>query len=159
MVFLLCGDYMNGEIDCNNAGLYQLKECYEMSVLYSSDEVAKSVLREKAKTIDIPKTDFPIQNHAVYEEMEKNTFLNAFYELSLVGNAGSIGNLYSKLNTSDSFTDSGEKELILAILSLRKGTKETNRIEAIGHLSAAHALAPNDPRITSLINILEEQQG
>ncbi len=137
--------------------LFQLKECYELAVLYTNDEMAKNILREKAKSIGIPKDYIPAQDDATYQESEMQIMSDVMYELALEGNTSPANTSFKYKNKVESLSDSGEKEYILALLSLRNGTVESNRIEALGHLTAALSHTPNDPRMIALARILEER--
>lgn len=140
----------------NSLELFQLKECYELAVLHVNDEMAKNVLREKAKSIEIPKDYIPVQEEVSYQETEMQILSDALYELTLEGNASSTNSVFKYRSKIESLPDSGEKEYILALLCLRNGTGETNRIKALDHLMTALTFAPNDPRFVALARILEE---
>ena len=147
---------MADEKTLDSLELFQLKECYELAVLYANDEMAKNVLREKAKLIEIPTDYIPTQDDAVYMESEMQILSDAMYALALEGSTSSLNAGFKYKNKIDSLPESGEKEYMLALLSLRKGTAESNRIEALGHLMAALAYTPNDPKMIMLARILEE---
>lgn len=50
--------------------------------------------------------------------------------------------------------DSAEKEYLLALLALREGRAESQRIEAMRHISRAMDLSPGDPRYLTLAEVL-----
>ncbi len=148
---------MINETTWESIELFQLKECYELAALYANDEMAKNVLHKKIKRIEIPEDCYMSdQDDAVYHESEMQIISDAMYELALEGNVSSSDTGFKYKEKIDSLPESGEKEYVLALLSLRKGTTESNRIEALEHLTAALSYAPNDPRLLTLARVLEE---
>lgn len=140
----------------NCLALFLLKECYKLAVLYTRDEMAKNVLREKAKSIDLSEDYVPAQVDAIYQESEMEILSDAMYALTLEGNMIHATSDFKYMYKIDSLPESGEKEYLKALLSLRQGMSESNRIEALGHLAAALAYTPNDPKMITLARILEE---
>lgn len=135
---------------------FQLKECYELAAQHETNDTAKSVLREKAKKIDIPKDYVPVQTDAAYQETPMQIVSEALFELSLEGFAASENSGFKYSHRINSIPSSAEKEFILALLSLRNGTNETHRIEALGHISSALSYSPNDPRFITLARVLQD---
>jgi hypothetical protein len=140
----------------DNLQLFQLKECYDLATLHEKDEIAKKVLMEKAKSIEIPTDYFSDKENFEYKETEMQTISDALYALSLEGNFAPTNSIFKYKNNIDNISDSGEKEYILTLLSLRKGMSETNRIEALRHISTALTFSPNDSRYITLAKVLEE---
>lgn len=105
-----------------------LKECYELATYYETDVSVLSILQEKIKGLE-DSLDRPLYQN-------KNTIETFQYEHK------------ASLNS--------EKEYQLAVLALRKGTTETQRVEALRHLKIAISQSLNDPRIVTLAKILTE---
>lgn len=135
---------------------FQLKECYELAAQYETNDAAQSVLREKAKKIDIPMNYVPVQADASYQESTMQIVSEAMYGLSLEGFSASENSGFKYSHKINSLPGSGEKEFVLALLSLRNGTNETHRIEALGHISSALGYSPNDPRYITLARVLQD---
>lgn len=135
---------------------FQLKECYEIATQFENLDTAKEVLRDKSKALDIPMNYAPVQTDASYQETEMQIVSEAIYGLTLEGFsvAENAGFRYS--HKIDSLPSSAEKEFVLALLSLRNGTHETQRLDALRHVSVALSFSPNDPRFIALANVLQE---
>lgn len=134
---------------------YQLKECYELAAQFEKLDTAKYVLREKSKKIDIPKNYIPLQADATYEESEMQIVSEAIYSLTLEGFAASESAGFKYSHKINSLSSSSEKEYLLTLLALRNGTNETQRIDALRHISVALSYSPNDPRYIALAEILQ----
>lgn len=135
---------------------FQLKECYELAARFAKLDTAKDVLRKKSEKLDIPMNYIPVQTDAVYPETKMQTVSKALYELSLEGFSSSEKTTFKNAYKISGLSDSAEKEFILALLSLRNGSNETQRLEALGHISAALSYSPNDPRFIALADILQK---
>ena len=147
---------MTGANNWDNIEAFQLKECYDYATQFENDETAKSILREKSKKIGIPENYIPLQADVSYQETTMQTLSEAIYELSLEGFAASESSEFRYSYKVNALPESAEKEFVLALLSLRTGTNETHRIEALRHVSAALRFSPNDPRFVALARILQE---
>lgn len=130
----------------NSMSLHNLRECYELAINQINDEAAKIILRQRAKRIDIQDDMDSEQIHITFPKTNKQILEEAITELSFDDNS---------VNTW-SLPASGEKEYISALLILRNGTGETNRIEALKHLTVALSYEPDDPRFIALARLLEE---
>ena len=137
---------------------FQLKECYELSTQFERLDTAKEVLRERSKRLDVSMNYAPVQTDVSYQETEMQIMSEAIYGLTLEGFAASEKNGFRYAHKIDSLPSSAEKEFVLALLSLRNGTNETQRIDALRHISVALSYSPNDPRFITLANILQEAE-
>lgn len=135
---------------------FLLKECYTLASYFETNESAKKILRKKTKIIDVPADYIPAQIDATYIESEMQIVSEALYELSLEGFSASEKSGFKSAYKINNLPSSAEKELLLALISLRNGTNETQRIDALRHLSAALSFSPNDPRFIALIKVLQE---
>lgn len=135
---------------------FQLKECYDLAVQFEKLDTAKDILREKSKKINIPRNYIPPQADAAYEETEMQIVSEAMYGLSLEGFAVSENTGFKYAHKINSLSDSAEKEYVLALLALRTGTTETQRLKALRHISAALSYSPDDPRYIALANVLQD---
>ena len=65
-------------------------------------------------------------------------------------------NEFKNAHKVSSITNIAEREFLLALLALRKGTSETQRVEALRHLEIANSYSPNDLRYITLINVIRD---
>lgn len=135
---------------------YQLKECYDLAVQFVKLDIAKDVLREKSKKIDFPKTYASEQTNAKYVETEMQIISEALYELTLEGFVASESTGFKYAYKINSLPESAEKEYLMALLALRNGTNETQRLDAMRHISVALSYSPDDPRYIALANVLQD---
>lgn len=135
---------------------FQLKECYDLATQFEHLDIAKEILREKSKRIDIPKNYVPVQADASYPESEMQIVSEAVYGLTLEGFIGSESTGFKYSHKINNLPSSAEKEYVLALLSLRNGTNETQRLEALRHISVALSYSPNDPRYIALASVLQD---
>lgn len=140
----------------DNIEAYQLKECYDLAAQFEKLDTARDVLRKKSKRIDIPENYIPLQADAAYHETEMQIVSEALYRLSLEGFAASENTRFEYAHKINNLPSSGEKEYVLAVLALRNGTDETQRIEALRHISVALGYSPNDPRYIALASVLQD---
>lgn len=143
----------------NSTTYGQLKECYELAVRFENNDKAKDVIREKIKRLE-DQEDNIIQEYAdtFYSKHEMEILSEIICVLAsedFMSSHNSDITFYHKIN---SVPDSAEKEFVLALLSLRSGTNETQRLEAVRHLSAALNNSPDDPRFIALFTVLQEAQ-
>lgn len=135
-----------------NASLF--KECYDLAAQYEQLDAAKNILRDKSKKIRIADGYDSVQTQSSAES-DMQILSEALYELALEGYAASDSNRSDRnISRVSSLPDSGEKEYLLALISLRNRTDETARNEALNHISRALAYSPNDPRYFYLSQIL-----
>lgn len=135
---------------------FQLKECYDLATQFEKLDIAKDVLREKSKKIEIPKNYIPVQADATYEETEMQIASEAIYGLTLEGFAASENTGFKYAHKINNLPSSAEKEYVLALLALRNGTNETQRLDALRHISVALSYSPNDPRFIALASVLQD---
>lgn len=138
----------------SGAGLFLLKECYELAARVEKQDAAKRILQNRARGIDIsaqqdqsicaPKTPMQIVSE-VMSELSLEGRSNAGY--ASVGSANKVEHL----------PDCGEKEFMLALLSLGTGTGEAQRLGALRYIRSALRYTPDDPRYIALATILQEQ--
>ena len=139
----------------NSKEAFQFKECYDLAAQFEKLNTAKDVLREKSKRIEIPKDYFPVQEDVTYVETEMQIISEAIYELTLEGLDSSENSVFKYDYKINNLPSSAEKEYLLALLSLRYGTSETQRLNALNHISAAHSYSPNDHRYITLASVLQ----
>lgn len=135
---------------------FQLKECYDLATQFEKLDTAKDVLRERSKKIDIPKNYVPVQADAAYEETEMQIVSEAIYALTLEGFAASENIGFKYAHKINNLPSSAEKEYVMALLALRNGTNETQRLDALKHISVALSYSPNDPRYIALATVLQD---
>lgn len=135
---------------------FQLKECYNLATQLEKLDIAKEVLREKSQKIDIPINYIPVQADATYQETEMQVVSEAIYGLTLEGFTASENTGFKYVPKINNLPSSAEKEYLLALLALRNGTNETQRLGALRHISAALSYSPNDPRYIALASVLKD---
>lgn len=135
---------------------FQLKECYDLATQFEKLDTARDVLREKYKKIDIPKNYIPVQTDVSYQETEMQIVSEAIYWLTLEGFAASENIGFKYAHKINNLPNSAEKEYVLALLALRNGTNETQRLDALRHISVALSYSPNDPRYIALASVLQD---
>lgn len=147
---------MTKDINWDSIEAFQLKECYDLATQFETHDTAKDVLREKSKKIDMPKNYVPVQADATYQETDMQIISEAIYGLTLEGFAASENTGFRYAYKINNLPNSAEKEYVLALLALRNGTSETQRLEALRHVSAALDYSPNDPRYIALASVLQD---
>ena len=135
---------------------FQLKECYDLATQFEKLDTARDVLREKSKKIDISKNYIPVQEDTTYEETEMQIVSEAIYGLTLEGFAASENTGFKYAHKINNLPSSAEKEYVMALLALRNGTNETQRLDALRHISVALSYSPNDPRYIALATVLQD---
>lgn len=135
---------------------FQLKECYDLATEFEKLDIARDVLRERSKKIDIPENYVPLQAEISYQETEMQIVSEAIYGLTLEGFAASESSDFKYVHTINNLPNSAEKEYVMALLALRNGTNETQRLDALRHISVALSYSPNDPRYIALANVLQD---
>ena len=133
-----------------------LKECYELAEQFEPLDIVKSVLREKAKAIDIPDEYLSANTDVSLIESDMQIISDSIYAMTAepLGGAasGEIGTEYRFNNLAPS----GEKEYCQALMALRRGNTETQRIQALRHLVTALGYSPDDPRYIALATVLRD---
>lgn len=135
---------------------FQLKECYDLASQYEDFDTAKDLLRGKSKRLNIPNGYMPIQMDTARPETEMQTISDTIYQLSLESPSIYGASDFKDAHRINAMNDSSEKEFVLALLSLRNGTYESQRINALQHIRAALCFSPNDPRYIAMARILQE---
>jgi hypothetical protein len=138
---------------------FQLKECYELAIQHERLDMAKEVLRDKSKNQDIPLIIPPIQTDAAFPESEMQIVSEALYELTQEGLAVQEKKDLKYAHRITNLPASAEKEFVLALLSLRNGTNETYRLDALKHISTALYFSPDDPRFVAFADILRATES
>ncbi len=141
--------------NCDSLTAFQLKECYELAAQFEKLDAVRDILREKAKKIDFHQDYMSIKDTRHHEsEMQ---IISEAMERIVSGNAAAYGNNEPEyLHKVNTLPGSAEKEYLLALSALRYGGSETQRLEAMHHISKALSYSPNDPRYTALARILQE---
>lgn len=135
---------------------FQLKECYDLATLFEKLDTARDVLREKSKKLNIPKNYIPVQADATYQETEMQIVSEVIYRLSLEGLAASESDGFKFAYKINNLPSSAEKEFVLALLALRNGTNETQRLDSLRHIRVALTYSPNDPRYIAFASVLQD---
>lgn len=152
--FIIGGIGMKDEFNWDNMEGFQLKECYELAQQYEHLDIARDIIREKRKRVQLPDNYVPIQPNDAYPETDMQIVSDILYSLSLEGAGTSGRNEFRNAHKVSGITNIAEREFLLALLALRKGTAETQRFEALRHLEIANRYSPNDLRYITLINVI-----
>lgn len=147
---------MKDEFNWDSIEGFQLKECYELAQQYEHLDIARDIIREKRKRVNLPNNYVPIQPNASYTETDMQIASDVMYSLSLEGAGSSERNEFNNAHKVKNISNIAEREFLLALLALRKGTSETQRVEALRHLGIANSYSPNDIRYITLINIIRD---
>lgn len=135
---------------------FLLKECYEIAERYEPMEIPKMILREKSKNIKLLEEITPHDASLSSSKSYMQSVSEIMYELSMEGLGGETINDFPLSHVVSSIPECAEKNYILALLELRRGTNETQRLSALQYLSSALSEEPNDPRFRALAQILKE---
>ena len=145
---------MNENCDLNQLGNELLRELYSLSEQYESSDLARDILRAKAKKVP----DTPVGETDSFDTSVPSSnmvlFSSIMSELAMEGFVAS-GNRYMTLPIQ-LMSESPEKEYLLALAALRNGKNETQRLESLRHISSALASSPGDPRFRALAAILQQ---
>ena len=106
--------------------------------------------------MNLPNNYVPVQPNASYTETDMQIASDVMYSLSLEGAGSSERNEFKNAHKVQNISNIAEREFLLALLALRKGTSETQRVEALRHLEIANSYSPNDLRYITLINIIRD---
>lgn len=145
---------MLDETNLDGINEFLLKECYEIAALYETSSTARGVLIDKAKRIS--PDYFSRQTNVHYHESEMQIISEVINELSMEDFTAAENTRLECAHKINNLPNSAEKEYVLALLSLRNGTSETQRLDALRHISAALIDSPNDPRYLALASILQD---
>ena len=114
------------------------------------------VLREKSKNIKLLDGITPQDASLNSSKSYMQSVSEVMHQLSIEGLGSATGNDFPLSHVVSSIPDCAEKNYILALLELRKGTNETQRLSALQYLSSALSEEPNDPRFRTLAQILRD---
>ena len=142
----------------DNIESFLLKECYTLAVQYEENGAARNILRARGKKISIPDGYVPDGNNITLPTSTQQTVSNIIYALTMEG-TGTTTDSFSAQHEISSIPNCGDKEYLLAIMALRSGRSETQRLEALRHVSLALSYSPNDPRYITLAEILQQING
>ena len=140
----------------DNIQSFLLKECYTIAAQYEANSSARDILRSKGRKISIPDGYVPDSNNIELPYSIQKTVSDALYALTMENAADPAAGSFGLQAAVATMPNCGEKEYLLAILSLRSGRSESNRLEALRHISLALSKSPNDPRYTALADILQQ---
>lgn len=135
---------------------FLLKECYELAERFEPMEIPKMVLREKSKNIKLLDGITPQDASISSSKSYMQSVSEVMHQLSMEGLGSDAVNDFSLSHVVSSIPDCAEKNYILALLELRRGTNETQRLSALQYLSSALSEEPNDPRFRTLAQILRD---
>jgi len=143
----------------SNSNTIKLKECYELAAQYESDPTVKEILQQKAQKIHIQDDiEAEIGGEHNRDSFTMQTVSNAMRRLSLEGMGAMPDTSFVLAKEIDLLPENGETELLRAILVLRSGMNESQRLESLRHLNNALSYARNDPRCVALAKILQEAE-
>ena len=140
----------------DNIESFLLKECYTLAAQYEANGAARDILRARGRKISIPDGYIPDGSNITLPNSTQQTVSNIIYALTMEGAAGITSDSFRAQHEISSMPNGGDKEYLLAILALRNGRSETQRLEALRHVSLALSYSPNDPRYKTLAEILQQ---
>lgn len=140
----------------DNIESFLLKECYTLAAQYEENGAARDILRARGKKISIPGGYIPDGSNITLPTSTQQTVSNIIYALTMEGAAGTTSDSFRAQHEISSMPNCGDKEFLLAIMALRNGRSETQRLEALRHVSLALSYSPNDPRYIALAKILQQ---
>lgn len=129
-----------------------LEECYSISERNVRSEIAKDLIHSR-----LVKSKKVTQNNPIAGKPFSNeeAFADALLALSNETINETSSSVFSKQAEVNAMVESAEKNYLLALLALRSGMNDEGRIAAIEYLLKAHNDSPNDPRIRTLMLILQ----
>ena len=140
----------------DNIEAFQPKECYDLAAYFEVNDASKELLRDRSKKLNLPNNYIPIQLDVTCPETEMQTISETMQQLSIESLSTNGAADFKYTHRINNLADSAEKEFVLALLSLRNGTYETQRINALNHIRVALSYSPNDPRFIALARVLQE---
>lgn len=143
----------------DNMESFLLKECYTLAAQYESNAAARDILRSRGRKISIPDGYIPDGSNITLPNSTQQAVSNVIYALTMEGAAGTASDSFREQHEISAMPNCGDKEYLLAILALRNGRNETQRLEAMRHVSLALSYSPNDPRYITLAEILQQING
>lgn len=143
----------------DNIESFLLKECYTLAAQYEASGAARDILRSRGRKISIPDGYIPDGSNITLPTSIQQTVSNIVYALTMEGATGTTTDSFGAQHEISSIPNCGDKEYLLAIMALRSGRSETQRLEALRHVSLALSYSPNDPRYITLAEILQQING
>lgn len=143
----------------DNMESFLLKECYTLAAQYEANSSARDILRSKGRKISIPDGYVPDSNNIELPYSIQKIVSDVLYALTMENAAAPATGSFGLQAAVSTMPNCGDKEYLLAILSLRSGRSESNRLEALRHISLALSQSINDPRYTALADILQQNNG
>ena len=140
----------------DNIESFLLKECYTLAAQYEANGAARNILRSRGNKISIPDGYIPDGSNITLPTSTQQTVSNIIYALTMEGAAGTTSDSFKAQHELSSMPDCEDKEYLLAIMALRNGRSETQRLEALKHVRLALSYSPDDPRYIALAKILQQ---
>lgn len=140
----------------NGKGLL-LEECHSLAARYETNAAAREILYARARKISFSPGYTPDADGIAPPDSIQQTAANVLYALTMDGDPASGAMLGQAEQELSSLEDCGEKEYLLALLALRRGRSETQRLEALRHIREAQQYSNSDPRYLALVDILLQQ--
>ena len=134
---------------------YLLKECYEIAERFETKEISKMILREKIKNIGTAYEGNSQCDSDTSTDSYMQSISEIIRELSTEGLDVPTAEDFRLSHIVSSIPECAEKNYILALLELRRGTNETHRLAAIRYVESALAEELDDPRFRTLAEILK----
>lgn len=147
---------MKEEFNWDSSAGFQVRECYELAQQYERVDRARSMIGARRKNVKLLDKYVTDQRNSRYFETDMRIASDIICSLTMEG-----GQVSEEKQRSDEYKvltikNIAEREFLLALLALRKGTSETQRVEALRHLTIANHNSPNDLRYITLINIISD---
>lgn len=140
----------------DNIESFLLKECYTLAAQYEANGAARDILRSRGRKITIPDGYIPDGCNITLPTSTQQAVSNIIYALTMEGAVGTTSDSFQAQHEISSMPNCGDKEYLLAIMALRNGRSETQRLEALRHVSLALSYSRNDPRYITLVEILQQ---
>lgn len=143
----------------DNMESFLLKECYTLAAQYEVNSTAQEILRSRGRKISIPHGYIPDSNNITLPYSIQQAVSNVLYALTMEDAVGMASDSFRLQHEISAMPNCGDKEYLLALLALRNGRNESQRLEALRHISLALSYSPNDPRYIALADILQQNNG
>lgn len=141
--------------DYTDADKAKLKECYSLAERFEMNDTAKEVISARSGALRVSLDHLDDYAETSFDDTEMVIFSEIMEGLSMEpldsrADTGQNGRVYAL----DKMPEGGEQEYIRALLALRYGRGNQQRMNALNHLSVALSYDPNDPRYIALLDIL-----
>ena len=140
----------------DNMGSFLLKECYALAAQYEANGAARDILRSRGRKISLPDGYIPDGGDITPPTSVQQTVSNIVYALTMEGASGTTFDSFRAPDEVSSLPDCGDKEYLWAIMTLRNGRSEAQRITALNHVGFALSYSLDDPRYIALAEILQQ---